>query len=492
MSQRKDCTFDVTDKIKLFLTRGWETTTESYGKSAKDRPVSPDANDTDLALMKLLGATREYIVQKSFACNKTSPAQQIVVSGSTNPTSDYDATLIGSGACDTMWAMFDDFARTYGTSLAQALDVNLYTTGLYLLEPDTLSTRDLKARRLDFGRTWTLTPCNSKQRSSMEVFASVKLIECGYRGKALNAGVAVASGLVLKRMNIVLDIAINVARAYKYDTLAAQASMPKPSQTALGAESKLRRVTDWAMKNNEFVKLVAKYALQHYFGSMFNERTNRDYVPIRTEFQQALAQALEHVVDPRMDIMDLLSHVRFFSVEGAYTQGTVNAVVIIGQLGNDMKLDPCDHVCSMIENYADFVKHSAMVADMEPVHFALKFSKYVVRMLDAAIALGYDEFAVMRDRFVERVYKLRAAGEASNDVLCKELYMTSRPRGKFTGIADLVAGVTALFEQLRAPRFNNASRAELFKDAGDSGGVYDNFVGGAKKTRSKPATPGAA
>jgi hypothetical protein len=485
---KKNCTFDVTEKIKLFLTRGWESTTNSYGKIAKDRTVTPDANATDLALMKLLGATREYIVQKSFACNKTSEQQQMVVSGSTNPTSDYDATLVGSGACDTMWAVFDDFAKTYGTSLPQALDVNLYVTGLYMLEPDTRTTRELGAKRLDFeydgSRSWTLTPCNDAQRKSMEVHASMKLVEIGYAHKT---PVVLAAELLIRRMAKILDVAIKVVKAERYDAIATKATMPKPSQTAIGTESKMRRVTDWAVRNSEFVTLVAKYALQHFFGSMFNERTNKNYVPERTEFQQKLADALSGLINDKMDVMDLLCHVRYFSIEGAYTQGTVNAVVIAGQLGvTDLKLDPCDHRCSLIENYADFVKHSLKVGNMSPVQFALKFSKYVVRMLDAAIALGNDDFEPLRARFIDRVYRFRSAGTATDDVLCKELYTMSGARGRYSGIQDLVSGVTALLDQLKAPpTFNDASRAKLFETRRDDPATYDVFVGGKAKTGPK-------
>jgi hypothetical protein len=483
---KKNCTFDVTEKIKLFLTRGWESTTNSYGKTAKDRSVSPDANATDLALMKLLGATREYIVQKSFACNKTTDQQQMVVSGSTNPTSDYDATLVGSGACDTMWAIFDDFAKTYGTSLPQSLDVNLYVTGMYLAESDTKSSRELGAKKLDFTNdgvaAWTLTPCKDSQRKSMEVWASVKLVEVNY---AHGGALTIAAGLVQKRMQRILDVAMNVTKAYGYDAIVTKATMPKPSQTALGAESKMRRISEWTVRNNELVTLVAKYALQHYFGSMFNERTNGGYVPDRNDFQQALHASLDGLVAKDMDIMDLLCHVRYFSIEGAYTQGTVNAVVIAGQLGvADLKMDPCDHRCSMIENYADFVKHSSSSGALSPTQFALKFSKYVVRMLDAAIALGHDEYEPLRARFVERVYSLRSSGVATEDVLCKELYTMSGARGKFSGIPELVGGVSALFEQLKSPAmFTDASRARLFETRRDDPATYDVFVGGKAKKK---------
>jgi hypothetical protein len=483
---KKNCTFDVTDKIKLFLTRGWESTTNSYGKTAKDRTVSPDANDTDLALMKLLGATREYIVQKSFACNKTSPDQQMVVSGSTNPTSDYDATLIGSGACDTMWAIFDDFAKTYGTSLPQSLDVNLYVTGMYLAERDTRSSRELGAKKLDFtndgAAAWTLTPCKESQRKSMEVWASIKLAEINYSPRPNVVMIAAVS--VQKRMQRILDVAMNVTKAYGYDAIISKAPMPKPSQTAVGAESKMRRVTDWTLKNNELVKLVAKYALQHYFGSMFNERTNKEYVPERNDFQAALHSSLDKLVAKDMDIMDLLCHVRYFSIEGAYTQGTVNAVVIAGQLGvADLQLDPCDHWCSMIENYADFVKHSLTIGGMSAVQFALKFSKYVVRMLDAAIALGNDDFVPVRARFVDRVYRFRSAGTATDDVLSKELYTIAGTRGKFATISDLVAGVSVLFEQLKRPRLNSADREKLFEQGRDDPETYEAFYGGSSKKK---------
>ena len=44
-----------------FLAKGWQCNATTFtGKFAKDRTVSPDANDSDIAMMKLLAATREY------------------------------------------------------------------------------------------------------------------------------------------------------------------------------------------------------------------------------------------------------------------------------------------------------------------------------------------------------------------------------------------------------------------------------------------------
>lgn len=473
---RKACAFDVTEKIKNFLARGWLSTASSFtGKFAKDRAVSPSADDSDIAMMKLLAATREYIVQKSFECHKTN-GQSIIVTGSETPTSDYDATLMGSGSVDTMWGMFMDFLRTYGTSLPQAFDVNLYTTGVYLVEDDTLSSEDMNASRRDFRfkkgdavlPAWTVCPSTPEQCRNAEVWAAVKVVENGdiYPDDTIDR----LANQRAQAMSDMLRRAVEVVSRTDGITDDADLRPEGTLRTRVLAKTRIR---------SEYVVILAKYALQHYFGSLFNARTNRDFAPsYPDDLLSAVYESARFDGDSRQDVIDLLCHARYFAIEGAYTQGTVNVVVIEGQMKvPDLDLVECDYRCSVIENYADFVKHAkeASLHGVELAAFAIKFSKYVMRMLDGAVGMSAKRredqsvFVTLRDRFATGVYAHRSdEREPPASILNRKLYTTDPVGGSFKDVDEMVHAVRKLFNAIIA--------------------TYPaSILGGAKKTRAKKA-----
>jgi len=56
--------------------------------------------------------------------------------GSTNPTSDYDLTILSSNAPQIAFTMFNIFLKIMNNekTLPEVLDVNIYTKGIYLYE----------------------------------------------------------------------------------------------------------------------------------------------------------------------------------------------------------------------------------------------------------------------------------------------------------------------------------------------------------------------
>lgn len=450
---RRVCAFDVTDKIKNFLAKGWLSTSASFtGKFAKDRTVSPSADDSDIAMMKLLASTREYIVQKSFECHRTK-GQSIIVTGSENPTSDYDATLMGSGSVDTMWGMFMDFLRTYGTSLPQAFDVNLYTTGVYLIEADTLSSEGMNVIRKDFRfkkgdallPAWTVCPLTPEQSRNAEVWAAVKVVENGdsYPDETIDK-LAKHRALTMRNM---LQRAVEVVSAMDGITANSDLRPEGTLRTRVLAKTKIR---------SEYVVILAKYALQHYFGTLFNARTNSEFSPsYPDELLAAVYDSAEFDRDAHMDVIDLLCHARYFAIEGAYTQGNVNVVVIEGQMKvPDLDLAENDYLCSVIENYADFVKHAKDAAGqgVQLLEFAIKFSKYVMRMLDGAVGISakrgekQSAFKPLRDRFATGVYAHRSSDlPPPTSILNKRLYTVMPVGGSFDDVDEMVLWVRKLF-----------------------------------------------
>jgi len=431
MADDRPCAFDVLAMLRNYVERGWASLTSEY---SKDRTAlrrvakeSPYPQIVDAQFMKLVASLREFIVKRSFECNRSltgSAEQRMNVSGSVNPTSDYDVTLMGAGSYFTMWGMFIDFLRTYRRALATAFDVNLYTTGMYL----GATTAEASAYRADFDvqdspdsqpyAAFTLTPkkeCAAVLRSQ-QVWAALKFLDAGV---------------------VFPDTAIQaeaVARRACLDGVLAAAKAVVPVDD-----------TD----------LVVKYALQCVYAMRLDERMYANRTALEFAKDDVVSKVSATVPPGPPAFLDLLSHVRYFSIEGAYTQGTVNVVVIKNQVKvQALALHTNDYVCTLIENAGDFMAHASAAignANEDPAAFALKCSKYVSRMLGAATQLLPNDEAVraLREAFDAGVYSKRSSGVSDPAFLLLKYYsLAPNAAGKAETIADLKAAVRSLFESL--------------------------------------------
>ena len=85
-----------------------------------------------------LGAVRKLLVDYLFEeCNKfkTPEKNSMLALGSTNITSDYDATIVGPDAPYILDCMFKTFYKKNKNILPYAMDTNLYCNGIYYFDP---------------------------------------------------------------------------------------------------------------------------------------------------------------------------------------------------------------------------------------------------------------------------------------------------------------------------------------------------------------------
>ena len=429
----RPCAFDVLTMIRDYVERGWATLTTEY---SKDRTAlrrvakeSPYPQIVDAQFMRLVAALREFIVTRSFECNRSLTGcdeQRMNVSGSVNPTSDYDVTLMGAGSYFTMWGMFIDFLRTYRRALATAFDVNLYTTGMYL----GATTPEMAPYRVDFDvqvpnapayRAFTVTPRAAPEVHSQQVWAALKFLDAGVEFPDAK----IQAEAVARRRY--LDAAFDAAKALFVGVPA------------------------------DDVELVAKYALQCAYARQLDARMYATTPALEFAKDDVVTKVLAGT--PAVDaFMDLLSHVRYFSIEGAYTQGAVNVVVIKNQVKvAGLKLHRNDYVCTLIENAGDFMTHAnSAIAnrDDDAPAFALRCSKYVSRMLGAAVELAPADAVIgaLRAAFDADVYSKRGAGVADPAFLELRHYSLAPGAGRASPatILDLKAAVQALFSELWA------------------------------------------
>ena len=112
---------------------GWKKLKEIHEKNQTD-----DLLMSSQLTLTYLGAVRKLLVDRLFKkCNKfTIPEKNsILVLGSTNITSDYDATIVGPDAPYILECMFKTFYKKHNNILPFAMDTNLYCNGIYYYDP---------------------------------------------------------------------------------------------------------------------------------------------------------------------------------------------------------------------------------------------------------------------------------------------------------------------------------------------------------------------
>lgn len=453
------CRFDVLDVIREYTELGWAKTSRKFlarSESAKRSGTSSDKNAVDNSLMDLLGAVRICIVGKLYDCSRTSRDQVIKVLGSTNPTSDYDATLMGPGAADTMWRMFGSYLNSTGgkTVLPVAFDVNLYTTGMYVAEGARECEALVRFSMPDEPEMCTYTPRSVVDRAGQVTWAAIKMVEQGVRFP---------------------DPGVHARAQARIDALQ---GLRADVRAAVAAYCVGSAYTD------DTLDYLAMYALQYHFSRQFTALTNHGYrpdepgtaVPAYGDMMLEVAALAEAAVQGQaerspdgdrlsatayerygMSLFDLLSHARYFAIEGAYVQGTVNVVVIEGQggvaewRGSANRLDGNDYLCTIVENCGDFVNHCSHDVEITDVEAAVKYSKYVHRMFQAADRLGLRAFAAAGQRFAAEVYPLRGnLSLATEAVLHPEMYSAGTPDAAGVPMTrpQLVAAVAGLFDEI--------------------------------------------
>jgi len=383
----------IAARINEYINGGWAKASQWYKRSGK----LPGDEEVDLATMQLLGKVREYIVKNVFRCARNMDVAQMMDSfGSTNPTSDYDVSLAGKDTCHVMWRMYETFLQTYKLPMSIALDVNLYNNGLYMAanSVDHIEGFEKRAFSNRQGDVFTLVP-TPEVEDVMKAWAVAKLYEaCRWktsgpdaesddpdhvwaeRAPYLTVELKGRVQAVLEKCESLKDTVTGIVRDHKTPTFVSSMCAKKHDESEVWlSSSEARDVAE------SYVQDYVFYALQYLYAEQLNAVVYGGPTSRRPEFIESdVLGEIEARVPPYENIADLLSLNMFFSVEAAYTQGTVNVVVHEMQGKQQLSLPENDYVCALIECFADFVTHYGQ--DDDPAR-AIKYSKYVYRMMYA-------------------------------------------------------------------------------------------------------------
>jgi hypothetical protein len=414
---------DPADVIDEYVSQdyGWDKIVQEFTtgvKDCKEREFCGPA--VDKATLAYIGAVRKRIVMNAFDCFKR-PGQALQAAGSTTLTSDFDVCVLGRDACFTMWLMFKHFQCTYKTTLPTAFDNNLYANGTYGPE-------NLKVRLPGF----EAVPLKSKDvaGNAMDVVALFPDDAAAEKMQSW-ATVKVLDGL-LKNKNRELGL-LPFLDAATQD--AAQDKLMQASTIDTAAAEIMERLRghDCGGEGTEVMETL--YALQFYFARRLNilmygdphpdfsaspfTSANADPAKVQAYMNKAAKfdEALAPVVDSfDHDLADVLSLCMFFSVEAAYTQSTVNVVVLEMQAKAIARggCVPGDYRTTLVEVLGDFLVHFPKGPDPASPAKVLKLSKYVYRLVYAAGEMhDRDDWRLWADAIKERVVSKRGETDAA-------------------------------------------------------------------------------
>lgn len=382
---------------------GWQQLASAYRSGARVAKKYDIANAivVDESLLRELAAARVAIVNDVFeCCKRLSPSISKQSFGSQDVTSDYDVTIVGPGACLAMWCMFVTFARTFGTLFPFSCDTNLYANGTYsspvnkradLLEHGCTSLR--AGGGIGDMNTFTVVPAQKRQGAYVDTVTAWALCKCILGG---------------------LDSAL-AERLVGRDIVAASRAKLAMTQSMVNTT---RAITDGCVRSGSFgaalvksathedLDTVARYALQAVMGSrmegmLYAERASTDLPPTLSSVHRAIINSGVNV--GAMSLADCMCATMFFSVEAAYTQSTVNVVVLEMQAKRAVSLPRSEYRVSALENLGELLVHTQQgpPGSAVPLSTVLKVSKYVLRIVHSLARCTPDVGTTRRLREIE-------------------------------------------------------------------------------------------
>ena len=382
--------------LDLFAT-GWSELAAAFRTGARiAKRYDPSAHVVvDVDLMRRVVAARKRAIHELFRCASGPSTQRVMQSfGSENVTSDYDVSILGPGASDVSWQMFVQFARVYGSLPPSACDTNLYANGTYLADPDERAVpppagvTHLDLARAggggDDGGRFTFVP-DDKDPENRERYT--RACAAWATAKCLMGGFGEDDA-----RTIVGDETVDgaIARLDAARAVLSAARAPIARAIARGVFG-----ASWRERSSDDIETIAKYALQTLFGRRM-EMAIYAAAPQGVGADAASVSVIDDVADAISDVnwladdalpfADTLCAAMFFSVEAAFTQSTVNVVVLEMQGGRVSSLPESDYRCALLENFGELMVHSRGARDDMRVDAAaaVKLSKYVYRMAYSA------------------------------------------------------------------------------------------------------------
>ena len=290
--------------------------------------------------------------------------------GSINPTSDYDLTILSQYAPQIAITMFNIFFKIMNNekTLPEVLDVNIYSKGIYLdnkinkhfsnkaicrfnsnkplTSVDIFRNSDINIYENTLSSTilsklFCIQPINNNDKQMQLIYSLIKLIEL--------------SGL----NNIIKK---NHRELFNHPYYTTATKKLKLLQTEFNNYN-----VNASPKNKNIIKkykLCNKYAVK-----VFDIIYNNNVIP--ENFHENLCK------------------VGYYSVESYYSNCSVNVVVIEMQMGiKNIKLEPINYICTIIENLADLNLHFNKNSKNKDLYLEiLDKSKYIYRILYALCQL---------------------------------------------------------------------------------------------------------
>ena len=354
------CEVPVQDMLQLYLEQGWKSLTTIFDTCkdirGKTKTTVPAADRMAAAriteALSMLAGVRKYAVLNAFQCARPEQDTTMHAFGSTNLTSDYDVTLVGTDAAKVAWRMFNQFYNTHKDVLPRVFDTNIYCIGLFL------------ASRVHPKHKRQFMPTDEP------IYATYVAHADDAKDCLVAAGAKITptvTGIDLHKMPITKSL------------LAASRAWLKANEATLRKEvDALRRrststSTGPVPQKDESRELYARYKLQSKYGAK----------ALDMAYAATAAGAKS-----RSEFVKSLLKTNFFATEAYFTLESVNVVVLSLQKKDravKKHLTPISYLCTALECLGDFRSHTLADLSSESPQptgtLLINGSKYVFRVL---------------------------------------------------------------------------------------------------------------
>lgn len=373
------CQSNIYHIIQTYIKQGWNELTDIFNSNvfAKEKELKdPNVNEN---LLKMLGSIRMYIVNEMYECSK-SQGQFMIKDGSDNITSDYDLTIIGPGADETMIRMFNKFLQLYKTTLPQSFDTNIYVHA-YFIDEGRFDDNEKRSFTIKERTEKLFVPkYNNNDTKTYLTFACIKLLETEQNFDKFN----------------ILNSYINKSR--KKDT-----KLKGIYNKRFGEYKKNSNYDD------KTLELIVKYQLS-------------------CEYGEKLGNLIYNSDNKNLQYYAMFySTMKYFSIEPVYTPSTFNVVVLKIIRNINIVIDKHEHICSIIENLGDFVYHFNKEFSSKPNENIkpkiIKYSKYLYRIYYSLKELYPNEsiYSEMTTNLKEKIINNRGTPELITDEQINDL-----------------------------------------------------------------------
>ena len=319
-----NCNTDISKTINIYMNFGWIKLSNIFEKNkyGKEKYLKDCVNEN---LLRLLGSIRHYTIDNLFNCINKNNDNKYIAYGSTNVTSDYDLTIVGSDAPNIIWKMFNLFLKKYKNTSTHIFDTNLYCIGTYINN----KSNNFNEKLIVDKEYFILEPKTKNDKILVLNYAFIKLLN-------------------LKINNNKINHYLNNAKKIKYN---------------------LDEIYE-----NELIKINKKY-----------NNYDKDSLELITKYKlySDYAKKLFKILygkSKQKNIIELATLSNNYAIEAYYTPCTFNVVVMELQGKFKLKLSKINYICSVIENLGDLNNHINHEKKNNVKKLLLKYSKYIYRI----------------------------------------------------------------------------------------------------------------